>query len=154
MRARFQALLIGLVLSSAAAIAFVVWGPGSEPVRTLAGLPTPAQRAKLTTLAGRVAADNHAPNATATVVSTTEPALFRFNHGSGGNSGKDIYLVVLRGNFETRITSPNGRPLIATGNEIVLEYAAHDLAYMGFEIGSSRPGLMKLGPSRRLIPSD
>ena len=151
MRIRFQALLIGLALSSAAAVAFVIWGPGDEPVRSLAALPTSAQIAKLTTLARRVAADNDDSHATATVVSTTEPKLFRFNQGSGGNSGKDIYLVVLHGRFKASVASPGkSRPTVAAGNEIVLEYAAHDLAGMGFEIGFTRPGLLRLGPTQRL----
>jgi hypothetical protein len=107
--------------------------------------------AALTGLAKRVAVDNHDPHPIdATVVATTEPALFKFHHGSGGNGGNNIYLVILHGNFKGPNVSPTVRPQYPVGNEIVLEYRARDLSGMGYSIGETNPGLTRLGPSRRL----
>jgi hypothetical protein len=147
---RFVAALIGLVVAGAATASLLIWWPHGNNAGAQ-GRPTAAQMARLTALAGRVARDSGDPEATGLVVATTEPKLFNFNHRSGGNSGKDIYLVVLTGHFRVPVGIPSRRRTgWATGEQMTLEYAAKDLSSMGWGIGRETPGLLKLGPTKRL----
>jgi hypothetical protein len=150
MRTRFQALLIAVAASAAVAVSLVVLLAGGKQARPK-GLPSPAQKATLAGRAARVARESDDARASGVVVGTNQSKLFKFNHGSGGNSGKDIYLVVLRGHFRTSVGIPGrARPESAIGRQITLQYAARDLSEMGFAIGAETPGLLKLGPSEPL----
>jgi hypothetical protein len=150
-RVRFQALLIGLVLSSAAAAAFALW-PGNERLRPSQQLPR-GDVTRLKTIAAKEAAELYEPSRHATIVATTDTALARFNHELARGPGTRIYLLILYGapaesfasqGLRTRFEGPTpGRIGMAT----VYEFRARDLSQLDFGFGVPGRALTKLGPS-------
>jgi hypothetical protein len=150
-RVRFQALLIGLILSSAAAVAFAV-GPGSEAIRTRQVLP-PRDVAKLTTIAAKEAAELYDHPRRATIVGTTDSALARFNHEPGLRPATRIYLLILNGGPATLLYGQNVRARFEgptpgrLGMATVYEFRARDLSQLDYGFGVPGLALTKLGPS-------
>jgi hypothetical protein len=143
-RARFQALLIGLMLFSAAAVIFAVW-PGGDPVQPTASFLTPKQTARLTTNAVWVAnqsGDIHPRRAT--VYATTREKLRHTLEGAVFHDPRPVYVLDLRGNFTVDHSAPSNASTISHGTQIMVVYDRKTLEATDFSIGWPRD-LSQLG---------
>jgi hypothetical protein len=148
-RARVQALIIGLVVFSAVAVIFAV-GPGTGPVTKTADLATPLEIAKLTSQAAWVATHNKDPHPRSATLYATTRAWFRHTtEGGVFHDPRRVYVVSLRGNFTVEHSAPAGVSPITNGTQIIVLYDAKTLEATDASVGWAHD-LSKLGPSLRL----